>query len=123
MAKLLFGSILGGVVGSMGLGGAVVFNPLLLTLGIPPQVVTATGMYLIMYSQLANTAIFILMDTLRLDHAAWIGFWSCCGILVCQMTMNKLIARTGRQSYLVLLLTILLLASAVMIPTFAWPAI
>ena len=47
---LLFGSFLGGVVGAMGLGGAVVFNPTLIALGVVPQVVSATSMYLIMYT-------------------------------------------------------------------------
>lgn len=41
---------MGGLVGAMGLGGGVVFNPILLNLGVPPTVVAATGMYLIMYS-------------------------------------------------------------------------
>jgi len=50
LIKLLIGSIVGGMVGAMGLGGGVVFNPVLLSLGVPPTVVAATGMYLIMYS-------------------------------------------------------------------------
>ena len=48
--KLLLCSMVGGLVGAMGLGGAIIFNPILLTLGVLPQVVAATGMYLIMYS-------------------------------------------------------------------------
>jgi len=50
LSKLVLGSIAGGLVGAMGLGGGVVFNPVLLGLGVPPTVVAATGMYLIMYS-------------------------------------------------------------------------
>lgn len=46
----MLGSMIGGLVGAMGLGGAIVFNPVLLTLGVVPQVVSATGMLLIMYS-------------------------------------------------------------------------
>lgn len=50
LATLIFGSVMGGLIGVMGLGGAVVFNPVLLSLGVQPTVVAATGMYLIMYS-------------------------------------------------------------------------
>jgi len=50
LARLLVGSALGGIVGAMGLGGGVVFNPCLLSLGVPPTVVAATGMFLILYS-------------------------------------------------------------------------
>jgi len=34
LVRLILGSILGGFVGSMGLGGAIVFNPVLLSLGV-----------------------------------------------------------------------------------------
>ena len=75
----------------MGLGGGVVFNPILLNLGVPPTVVAATGMFLIMYSQLSNTAIYILMGNLPLNFALWIGACSCVGILFCLVTMTKVI--------------------------------
>lgn len=54
------------MVGAMGLGGAIVFNPVLMTMGVVPQVVASTGMYLIMYSQAANTAIYLLMGQLNI---------------------------------------------------------
>ena len=50
LPKLIIGSVVGGIVGAMGLGGGVVFNPVLLSLGVPPTVVAATSMLLIMYS-------------------------------------------------------------------------
>ena len=91
MITLVVGSILGGIIGVMGLGGAVVFNPVLLSLGVQPTVVAATGMYLIMYSQASNTAIYMLMDTLPLNYALWIGVCSCVGILICLLTIQKVI--------------------------------
>lgn len=121
LTKLLLGSMLGGVVGAMGLGGGVVFNPVLLSLGIPPTVVAATGMYLILFSQASNTAIYYLIGNLPLDFAAWIGLCSCIGILFCLITVTKLIQRTGRQSVVVLILTVILLASAIMTPLFSMP--
>lgn len=36
LATLLCGSMVGGLVGAMGLGGAIVFNPVMLTLGVVP---------------------------------------------------------------------------------------
>ena len=50
LVRLLAGSVAGGMVGALGLGGGVVFNPVLLGLGVPPTVVAATSMFLIMYS-------------------------------------------------------------------------
>ena len=45
----------GGMVGAFGLGGGVVFNPLLLGLGVLPQVTTATAMYMILFGTTAST--------------------------------------------------------------------
>ena len=34
LSILIFGSVLGGLVGSFGMGGAIVFNPVMLSLGV-----------------------------------------------------------------------------------------
>ena len=74
--------MVGGLVGAMGLGGAIVFNPVLLNLGVIPAVCASTGMYLIMYSQAANTLIYLLMGELNIEFSLWIGGCSCIGILI-----------------------------------------
>lgn len=61
------------------------------------------------------------MGKLNISFALWIGGWSCVGILVAQTTLKKLIQRTGRQSIIVAILALLLLASTVMIPIFSYP--
>ena len=88
---LLFGSVLGGLIGVMGLGGAVVYNPFLLSLSVPPTVVAATGMYLIMYSQASNTASYLLLGKLPINYALFIGAVSCLGILVCLLSLTRVI--------------------------------
>ena len=51
MAKLVAFSFIGGwVSGALGLGGGSIFNPLLLSLGCPPKVASATGMYMMIFS-------------------------------------------------------------------------
>lgn len=119
--KLLVGSIVGGLFGAMGLGGGVVFNPTLLSLGIPPSVVAATGMYLIMYNQASNSVTYALSGDLNIGFAAWIGACSCIGILFCLYAMKNLIQRTGRQSLVVLVLSVVMLLSALMIPLISIP--
>ena len=46
-----FGGICGGC---LGIGGGMIFNPLLLELGMLPTVSSATGMYLVMFSSLST---------------------------------------------------------------------
>ena len=119
--QLICGSVIGGIVGALGLGGGVVFNPVLLDLGVPPTVVAATGMFLIMYSQASNTAIYILVDYLPINFALWIGMCSCFGILAVMVLLTRLIQSTGRHSIIVLILALTLLASAAMVPFFSVP--
>ena len=47
----LFGGILAAIVG---IGGGVVYSPLLLELGIPPKVASSTAMMLVLYTSLSN---------------------------------------------------------------------
>lgn len=54
----------GWVAGALGLGGGVIFNPLLLALGVPPKVSSATGMYLITFSKIATSALYIVFGQL-----------------------------------------------------------
>jgi hypothetical protein len=49
--KLVLVSFAGGwVAGALGLGGGSIFNPVLLSMGIPPGVASSTGMYLVMFT-------------------------------------------------------------------------
>ena len=61
---LVLGFLGGWVAGALGLGGGTIFNPLLLKLGVPPKVSSATGMYLIMFSKVASSLIYYLADYL-----------------------------------------------------------
>jgi uncharacterized membrane protein YfcA len=54
----------GWVAGALGLGGGVIFNPLLLSMGVPPIVSSATGMYLITFSKIAACLIYFLVGAL-----------------------------------------------------------
>lgn len=55
----------GWVAGALGLGGGSIFNPLLLTMGVPPKVSSATGMYLVTFSKVAACLIYYLSGELR----------------------------------------------------------
>jgi uncharacterized membrane protein YfcA len=48
----------GFLAGAFGLGGGVIFNPILLTLGMPPKVASASGAYLIFFSKISSCLIY-----------------------------------------------------------------
>jgi uncharacterized membrane protein YfcA len=117
--KLVIFAFLGGwVSGALGLGGGAIFNPLLLSMGVPPSVSSATGMYMIMYSTAASSSIFIMYKMLDFNFGFWIGVWCCVGTIVGLKIMNSLMKRFDRQSPIVMVLTFILLLSAVFVPFF-----
>ena len=67
LLKLIVFAFLGGwVSGALGLGGGAIFNPLLLSMGVPPSVSGATGMYMIMFSTAGSSTIYITYRMLNL---------------------------------------------------------
>ena len=74
LGTVLFLGFFGGwVAGALGLGGGVIFNPLLLKLGVPPKVSSATGMYLIMFSKIAACLVYILAGYLDISYGCWLS--------------------------------------------------
>ncbi len=55
----------GWVSGALGLGGGAIFNPVLLSMGIPPSVSSSTGMYLVMFTTLGSSITYSLQGTMN----------------------------------------------------------
>ena len=59
-------AFIGGVMAAIvGIGGGVIFNPMLLEFGLPPQVASNTGMYLVIYTTFSNTFQFMANHVLN----------------------------------------------------------
>jgi uncharacterized membrane protein YfcA len=87
--KLVFFAFIGGwVSGALGLGGGVIFNPLLLSMGVPPSVSSSTGMYMILFSTAASSGLFIIHQMLDFNFGFWIGCWCCVGTIVGLKVIN-----------------------------------
>mmetsp|Transcript_43583 Transcript_43583/g.51323 ORF Transcript_43583/g.51323 Transcript_43583/m.51323 type:complete len:149 (+) Transcript_43583:771-1217(+) len=72
ITKFLFSAFGAGFVASVvGLGGGVIFNPLLLSFKVPPSVSSATGMYMIMFSTLSSSILYYLSGILNIGFAFW----------------------------------------------------
>ena len=76
---MLAAVIAGFIAGCVGLGGGVIFNPLLLSFKVPPSVSSATGMYMIMFTTLANSFQYLLSGYLHLGFAFWCAAWTIVG--------------------------------------------
>jgi uncharacterized membrane protein YfcA len=117
LLSLCFFAFVGGwVSGALGLGGGSIFNPLMISMGIPPSVSTATGMYMIMFSTAASSTIYIVYGAMNIQFAIWLSIWSSMGILTGITIVNKLMKKYKRQSILVFILVGVLAMSALLVP-------
>lgn len=52
----MFFFFLAGILAAVvGLGGAIIYTPMLIELGVHPKVTSSTALYLVMYTSLSNT--------------------------------------------------------------------
>ena len=120
VGKLVIFALLGGwVSGALGLGGGAIFNPLLLSMGVPPAVASSTGMYMIMFSTAGSSITYAVFGTLNLSYGLWIGGWCAVASIIGLYILNKVVKKFDRQSPIVFLLTFVLGLSALLVPVFA----
>jgi uncharacterized membrane protein YfcA len=120
LIKLVIFALLGGwVSGALGLGGGAIFNPLLLSMGVPPAVASSTGMYMIMFSTAGSSITYAVFGTLNLSYGLWIGGWCAVASIIGLYILNKVVKKFDRQSPIVFLLTFVLGLSALLVPVFA----
>jgi len=120
VSKLVIFALLGGwVSGALGLGGGAIFNPLLLSMGVPPSVASSTGMYMILFSTAGSSITYLVFGTLNLPFGLWIGGWCAVASLIGLYLLNKVLKKFDRQSPIVFLLAFVLGLSALLVPVFA----
>ncbi|OWM82479.1 hypothetical protein CDL15_Pgr002054 [Punica granatum] len=113
IAFCAFCGILGGCVGGLlGSGGGFILGPLLLEIGVIPQVASATATFVMMYSSSLSVVEFYLLKRFPIPYALYLmsvsilaGFWG-------QFFVRKLITILKRASLIVFILSGVIFASA-----------
>ena len=68
---ILLGFFAGMMSSMLGLGGGVIYNPIFISFKIFPQVAFSTGMYLAIYTTLANSILFLIANQLVVSWALY----------------------------------------------------
>ncbi|CAI9778960.1 unnamed protein product [Fraxinus pennsylvanica] len=105
--------ILGGTVGGLlGSGGGFILGPLLLEIGVIPQVASATATFVMMFSSSLSVVEFYLLKRFPIPYALYLmtvsilaGFWG-------QFLIRKLVTILKRASIIVFILSGVIFASA-----------
>jgi len=95
----------GGIVaGFVGIGGGMIQAPLMLELGILPQVVSATSVFMVLFTSSATILQFVILGKLPLDFGAWYMCVGMCGAIIGHLTLGHFVKKYKKQSIVVFLL-------------------
>lgn len=112
-------ALVGGILaGWLGIGGGVIYNPILLKFGIHPQVVSATSLFIVMFVTLSSVILFFIAGMVQLDYAALLAIVAIAITYFSIVQVNKAVQRSGRASIVVFFLTAVIAISALVIPVY-----
>jgi len=100
--------------GLFGVGGGIVKGPLMVEMGILPEVAVATSSTMIFFTTGAATISFLVFGTLPLAHGAAFFSVGIAAALMGQMVLTRMIKELDRPSYIIYGIGIILGFSAVM---------
>lgn len=113
----LFGGIMAGL---LGIGGGLILGPILLELGIHPIVSTSTSNFLVLFTSSSTTLQFGLHGMLNINYGIILVLASSFGSYFGTKVIQKLIHESGRSSFLVFALAIVLGLSTLLIPSYTF---
>jgi hypothetical protein len=66
----------GAVAAVVGIGGGMIYIPMLLIIGYPPFVASSTSMLMVMYSAAANFISYTIGGNVNIGYAFWLALWT-----------------------------------------------
>ncbi|XAR50642.1 hypothetical protein NMG60_11005015 [Bertholletia excelsa] len=106
--------ILAGIVGGLlGLGGGFILGPLLLELGIPPQVSSATVTFAMLFSSSMSVAQYYLLHRFPVPYGLYFVAVAIIAAFMGQHVVKRIIALLGRASLIIFILAFTIFISAI----------
>ncbi|GMF09702.1 unnamed protein product [Phytophthora lilii] len=106
-------AVAGIVAGMFGVGGGIITGPIMIELGIVPEVASSTTALMILYSSAAATAKFAVFKMIAWDWALLLCAVAFVVTSASQVVILGFVRRTGRQSIIVLCISTAVLIGAV----------
>jgi len=101
----------------LGIGAGIITGPILIEMGVLPQVAAATSAYLILFTSSATTVQFIILGRLAWRHGLWyfgVGFFAA---ILGQIWVAELLKKYKKQAFINFLLASVIVVSAVLMIT------
>lgn len=97
LTVLLMYAVFGGFIsGAFGMMAGSVFQPVLIDMGVPPSVTSATSIYMVTLSSIASSVMYAAEGQLDTNFALWLSFWNALGSFIGYKQIIDYIKSTGR---------------------------
>ena len=100
----------------MGIGVGIVLSSLFLQMRMLPTVVANTNQYLVLISTLSVTSQFLYMGIMNIPYAVYLGLIQLLGAYLGVTQVNRIVKLTGRESVIVIILTLVLFIALLSLP-------
>lgn len=118
LTVILAGLIAGLAAGMVGVGGGIVMNPVMLRLGMRPEVSTATSSFMVLFTSTISLLQYTIAGKLEPVYGGITLAFSLVGSTLGILVLKKVVDKYKRASIIVLMLAGILSLCAVIIPTY-----
>jgi uncharacterized membrane protein YfcA len=114
----IYSFVSGVMAGMLGIGGGLILGPLLLELGLHPLVSTATSNFLVLFTSSSTSFQFIIFGMMNYDFGLACTICASVGSFVGTLIIQRIVERTKRVSFIVIVLGGVLGVSTLLIPSY-----
>jgi len=109
-------SAFAGIVSSLlGIGGGMIFSPLMLEFGILPNVAAATSSFMILFTSVSSCILYIVLGRIPLGYGVFYSILGFVSSFVGQTGLDYLVNKYNRKSYIVFSVVIIITIATILL--------
>ena len=101
----------------MGIGGGMLITPIMMQVGMIPEVVVATSSITTFFSSTISTINYILVGKLLINYGLLYSFVSALGSIFGLILSNIILSKFKRQSIIIFIVSLILFTSIILLVT------
>jgi uncharacterized membrane protein YfcA len=114
---ILIATVTGALSTYMGIGGGMLITPIMMQVGMIPEVVVATSSITTFFSSIISTINYILVGKLLINYGMLYSFVSAIGSIFGLILSNMMLSRFKRQSIIIFIVSLILFTSIILLVT------
>ena len=114
---ILIATVTGALSTYMGIGGGMLITPIMMQVGMIPEVVVATSSITTFFSSTISTINYILVGKLLINYGLLYSFVSALGSIFGLILSNIILTKFRRQSIIIFIVSLILFTSIILLVT------